>query len=203
MAKTEMIRAHVEPELKREAEELFSSLGLSTTEAITLFYRQVTLHQGLPFAVRIPDAETVEALEQARSGEGLTEYRSLKLGGSSLRRGALRRKDWLSTRKTLIYLLITLLIVVPVTVFILLNLLSGAVGGEHEISLNTVVAMTAQGNVETIEVKGDALTIVTTSGEILTSRKEPGSSIVEILQVGGVDLATSRVEIISEGQSGR
>ena len=77
MAKTEMIRARVEPELKREAEDLFSALGLSTTEAITLFYKQVTLHQGLPFAVRIPNTETVEALEQARSRDGLTEYGSL------------------------------------------------------------------------------------------------------------------------------
>ena len=77
MAKTEMIRARVEPELKRQAEELFSSLGLSTTEAITLFYKQVTLHQALPFAVRMPNAETVEALEQARDREGLTEYSSL------------------------------------------------------------------------------------------------------------------------------
>ena len=34
MAKTEMIRARVEPELKRQAEEYFSALGLSTTEAI-------------------------------------------------------------------------------------------------------------------------------------------------------------------------
>ena len=78
MAKTEMIRARVEPELKREAEELFSSLGLSTTEAITLFYKQVTLHQGLPFQVRIPNSETVEALEQARDRRGLTEYDSLE-----------------------------------------------------------------------------------------------------------------------------
>ena len=74
MAKTEMIRARVEPELKRQAEELFSSLGLSTTEAITLFYKQVTLHRGLPFSVRMPNAETLGALEQARDGEGLTEY---------------------------------------------------------------------------------------------------------------------------------
>ena len=77
MAKTEMIRARMEPELKREAEQLFSTLGLSTTEAITLFYRQVTLHQGLPFAVRVPNEETVEALKQARNREGLTEYGSL------------------------------------------------------------------------------------------------------------------------------
>ena len=78
MAKTEMIRARVEPELKSQAEEVFSELGLSATEAITLFYTQVTLHRGLPFAVRIPNAETIEALRQARAGEGLTEYADLE-----------------------------------------------------------------------------------------------------------------------------
>ena len=74
MAKTEMIRARVEPDLKRQAEELFSELGLSTTEAITLFYRQVTLHRGLPFNVKVPNAETLKALREARDGVGLTEY---------------------------------------------------------------------------------------------------------------------------------
>lgn len=78
MAKTEMIRARVEPELKSQAEAVFSELGLSATEAITLFYTQVTLHRGLPFAVRIPNAETIEALRQARAGEGLTEYADLE-----------------------------------------------------------------------------------------------------------------------------
>ena len=72
-----MIRARVEPELKREAEEYFSALGMSTTEAITLFYKQVTVHRGLPFAVRMPNDETIEALQQARDGEGLEEYSSL------------------------------------------------------------------------------------------------------------------------------
>ncbi len=100
-------------------------------------------------------------------------------------------------RRTLIYLLITVAIVA-----IVVNLLSGAVGGDQEIGINDVVAMTARGNVSTIEVKGDSLTIVTTSGETLMSRKESGSSIVEILQRGGVDLTTSNVEIISRGQSG-
>ena len=74
MARTEMIRVRVEPELKFRAEAVFSELGMSATEAITLFYTQVTLHRGLPFAVRVPDAETIEALRQARAGEGLTEY---------------------------------------------------------------------------------------------------------------------------------
>ena len=77
MAKTEMIRARVEPELKRQTEQVFLKLGLSATEAITLFYRQVTLHQGLPFAVRVPNSETIAALRQSQAEEGLTEYADL------------------------------------------------------------------------------------------------------------------------------
>lgn len=73
-----MIRVRVGPELKSQAEEIFSELGLSPTEAITLFYAQVTLHRGLPFAVRIPNADTIEALRQARAGEGLTGYADLE-----------------------------------------------------------------------------------------------------------------------------
>ena len=77
MAKTEMIRARVEPDLKHQAERVLRELGLSATEAITLFYRQVTMHRGLPFEVKIPNAETTEALHQAQSGEGLVKHASL------------------------------------------------------------------------------------------------------------------------------
>ena len=75
---TGMICVRVEPELKSQAEAVFSELGLSPTEAITLFYTQVTLHRGLPFAVGIPNAETIGAQRQARAGEGLTEYADLE-----------------------------------------------------------------------------------------------------------------------------
>ena len=78
MAKTETIRARIEPELKREAEALFSQLGLSAAEAIRLFYQQATLQRSLPFAVRLPNAETREALRQAQEHGGLTEYESLE-----------------------------------------------------------------------------------------------------------------------------
>ena len=77
MAKTEMIRVRMKPELKREAERIFAALGLSTTEAITLFYKQVALHQGLHFMVKIPNEETLEAIRQLDAGEGLTEYSSV------------------------------------------------------------------------------------------------------------------------------
>ncbi|MCY3767598.1 MAG: type II toxin-antitoxin system RelB/DinJ family antitoxin [Gemmatimonadetes bacterium] len=78
MAKTEFIRARIEPELKTQAEEIFSKLGLSPTDAITLFYVQVILHDGLPFAVRIPNKETIEAMRQAETGEGLNKHDDLQ-----------------------------------------------------------------------------------------------------------------------------
>ena len=78
MAKTAMVRARVEPELKRQAEELFSELGLSATEAITLFYKQVAIHRGLPFSVRIPNEKTIEAMRQAENREDLLEYSSIE-----------------------------------------------------------------------------------------------------------------------------
>ncbi len=78
MAKTAMIRARVEPELKQQAEEILSHLGLTPTAAITLFYRQVALQYGLPFSVRLPNPATVEALREALAGESLTEYGDLE-----------------------------------------------------------------------------------------------------------------------------
>ena len=74
MAKTAMIRARVEPELKSEVEGVFSELGLSATEAITLFYKQVAIHNGLPFQVRIPNAETMAAIKDANDLTDLIEY---------------------------------------------------------------------------------------------------------------------------------
>ena len=100
-------------------------------------------------------------------------------------------------RRTLIYLLI----IVAVTA-IVFTLIGGSVGGDAEISINEVISMTAREEVDKIEVKGDALTIYTASGETLTSRKESGSSIIEVLQRAGIDPVTSRVEIVVKGQSG-
>ena len=58
MEKTSTVRARIEPELKMEVERLFKELGLSTTEAINIFYRQVKMRNGLPFNVVIPNKTT-------------------------------------------------------------------------------------------------------------------------------------------------
>lgn len=78
MADAEVIRVRVEPELKRKVEEVLEELGMSATEAITLFYTQVAMQRGLPFDVRLPNAETVEALQQAQDGTDLVECLTLE-----------------------------------------------------------------------------------------------------------------------------
>ena len=77
MAKTDTVRARVEPELKAEAETILRALGLTPAEAIRLFYRQVALRRGLPFAVEIPNAETRDTTREARERQDLPEWSSL------------------------------------------------------------------------------------------------------------------------------
>ncbi len=74
--KTRMIHARVEPRLKESAEKVFSKVGITTTEAIRLFLKQVELHKGLPFAVAIPNAETVAAMAEANDPAALKRYKS-------------------------------------------------------------------------------------------------------------------------------
>lgn len=77
MAKSKMIRARVEPALKHDAEAVLGKLGMTPTEAITLFYRQVTLYRGLPFPVRIPNAATRKALREARDRKNIESFETV------------------------------------------------------------------------------------------------------------------------------
>ena len=71
MSKDATIRARIEPDLKRRVENLFERLGLSTTEALTLFYRQVDLRKGLPFNVVISNKTTLKTMEDTDAGRNL------------------------------------------------------------------------------------------------------------------------------------
>lgn len=77
MNRTATVRARVEPRLKTEVERLLDDLGLTTTEAITIFYNQIRLHRGMPFPVEIPNATTRETFETTDRGEALHAYDSL------------------------------------------------------------------------------------------------------------------------------
>ena len=61
----------MEPDLKDKVEYIFRKLGLTTTQALTLFYRQVELRKGLPFDVVIPNEATRRTLADTDSGRNL------------------------------------------------------------------------------------------------------------------------------------
>jgi len=68
--KDDRIQARIEPELKLAAEAIFSKIGISSGEAIRMFYSQVTLRGGIPFDVRIPNKATIDAMDELDAGEG-------------------------------------------------------------------------------------------------------------------------------------
>jgi DNA-damage-inducible protein J len=77
-SKTLMIHARVDPKLKKSAETVFSEIGISTTEAIRLFLKQVELHKGLPFPVSIPNEQTIAAIAEANAPAKLKRYASFR-----------------------------------------------------------------------------------------------------------------------------
>jgi DNA-damage-inducible protein J len=74
--KTGMIRARVDPALKDRAVAILNNLGLNASDAIRLFYTQIVLNDGLPFPVKIPNAETIQAMKDADAGK-VTRYASV------------------------------------------------------------------------------------------------------------------------------
>lgn len=71
--RTETVYTRIEPALKANAERILSALGLTPSEAITIFLNQVVLQKGLPFEVKIPRMTKEEAkkelLAELKKGE--------------------------------------------------------------------------------------------------------------------------------------
>jgi DNA-damage-inducible protein J len=76
MNKSSVIHARIEPRTKMAAERVLTRLGLSPTEAIRIFYTQITLRRGLPFAVDIPNELTASTLRKSRKGQDVDKFAS-------------------------------------------------------------------------------------------------------------------------------
>ena len=68
---TTNITIRIDENLKKQAEELFSDLGLSMTAAFIVFAKQAVREQGIPFALsrNVPNKSTIEAMEEVRQME--------------------------------------------------------------------------------------------------------------------------------------
>ena len=65
--KTTEVRSRVEPEIKESATQVLAQCGLTLSDGIRLFLRQVIAEKGLPFEVKAPNATTQAAMAEART----------------------------------------------------------------------------------------------------------------------------------------
>lgn len=67
LLKTTDVRCRIDEDLKARATEVLNACGLSVSDAMRLFLRQVVETQGLPFEIRVPSDKTARAMIEARN----------------------------------------------------------------------------------------------------------------------------------------
>jgi len=72
--KDAVINARIESDLKQDVEKILKQLGLSATQAITMYYQQIRLNKGLPFEVKLPNDETQKVIEESRKGINVDDF---------------------------------------------------------------------------------------------------------------------------------
>ena len=72
MPKSSALTIRIDPEIKSQADSVLQYLGITTSEAVTIFLRQVVLTRGIPFPVKAPtyNDETIAAI---REGENIAK----------------------------------------------------------------------------------------------------------------------------------
>ena len=73
MALNATVRARIDVELKEDVEKILSEIGLSTSQAITMFMKGIKRERGIPFELKIPNEETLAAMQDAEIGINMEE----------------------------------------------------------------------------------------------------------------------------------
>ncbi len=71
--KAGFVHSRIDENVKEKASFILEAIGLSISDAIRLFLKQIILARGMPFPVKIPNAKTIAAMTAADRGEGLEE----------------------------------------------------------------------------------------------------------------------------------
>ena len=80
--KSANVTVRVEPDVKEKAEAILSELGIPTSTAINMFYRQIVLWNGLPFCPAKPPIrplsrdEMTDEVFNARMAEGMAQAKA-------------------------------------------------------------------------------------------------------------------------------
>jgi DNA-damage-inducible protein J len=76
--KSSVAHARIVPQTKQKAEGVLRKLVLTPTEAIRIFYKQISLRGGLPFPFEIPNELTASTLAKSRRGKDIQEFESVE-----------------------------------------------------------------------------------------------------------------------------
>lgn len=74
----DVVRARINSNLKKDVEKVFHRLGLTMSEAISLYLAQVKLANGIPFDVRIPNKTTLKIFRDTDKKKNLYKAKSVK-----------------------------------------------------------------------------------------------------------------------------
>ena len=77
MNKTGYISVRIQPDVKAQTDKILQSLGISATEAISMFYNQINMRRGLPFPVEIPNEVSRQAIQDAVNGVDMQTVNSI------------------------------------------------------------------------------------------------------------------------------
>ena len=78
MAKDATISSRIDKQLKQQGDEIFASLGIKPSQALTMFYTQVVAYKGIPFPLKVPNAELIQSFGDAENTENLVRYPDAK-----------------------------------------------------------------------------------------------------------------------------
>ena len=65
MAVKAMVHVRVDEKIKAQAAETLAAMGLSLSDAVRVFLTRVAVEKELPFTLRVPNAETQAAMNEA------------------------------------------------------------------------------------------------------------------------------------------
>lgn len=68
MSQNNVVRARIDPHIKEEASIVLATMGLTVSDAFRMLLIRIAREKALPFEPLIPNAKTIEAMRQARSG---------------------------------------------------------------------------------------------------------------------------------------
>lgn len=72
-----VVRARIDQRVKEQAADVLDDMGLTVSDAIRMLLVRIAAEKALPFEVRVPNAETVEAIEAGRRGD-VASFRSVE-----------------------------------------------------------------------------------------------------------------------------